>query len=156
MQFRKYLIFACLGLAMLGLGGCARAARDTTGFALENTITVDASFKDAWQMVKGVLREQQLDIYTRDKRGTFVAFSKPRKFLGFEQQHRVKYTIELAPISEDETRVYIETVRQVYGVTLLTYPDWHDRKTKDNKGAMKILQALEAKAAARANTPNPV
>jgi hypothetical protein len=149
MRHHKWLVLGSLVLIAASMAGCAKAARDTKGFALENTITVDMPFKDAWQMVKGVLREQDLEIYTRDKRGTFVAFSKPRKFLGFMERHRVKYTIEVAPVSEEETRVYIETVRQVYGVTLLTYPDWHDRKTSDSKGTTALLQAIEAKVKAR-------
>ncbi len=155
MRLRHCIVLGYLILAALGAGGCARTLPDTAGFALENTITVDAPFKDAWQMVKGVLREQDLEIYTRDKRGTFVAYSKPRKFLGFMQRHRVKYTIELAPVAEDETRVYIASMRQVYGVTLLTYPDWHDRKTTDSQGMLKILQAVEAKAAKYKPLPKP-
>jgi hypothetical protein len=149
MRHHKWLVLGSLVFIAAAMAGCAKSARDTTGFALENTITVDMPFKDAWQMVKRVLRDQDLEIYTRDKRGTFVAFSKPRKLLGFMERHRVKYTIELAPVSEEATKVYIETVRQVYGVTLLTYPDWHDRKTSDSKGTTALLQAIEAKATGR-------
>jgi len=72
----KLLGCSSLVVILAAGAGCARAARDTTGFARENSTIVDAPFKEAWQAVKGVLREQKLDIYTRDKRGTFVAYSK--------------------------------------------------------------------------------
>ncbi|HOS03927.1 MAG TPA: hypothetical protein PKZ01_12660, partial [Candidatus Hydrogenedentes bacterium] len=85
------------------------------------------------------------DIYTRDKRGTFVAFSGAKRHLFVP--HRTKYSITLQPISADATRLSIETVRQVYGVTLLTYPDWHDRKATDNKIAMDIIEGVKAKLA---------
>ncbi len=146
MSFRNVIVAL---LCITAFCGCARTLRDTRGFAMENSITVDAPFKDAWQIVKGVLRAQDLDLYTRDKRGTFVAFSKTWKHFSFLQRHRMKYTIELAPVSEEETRIYIETIRQVYGVTLLTYPDWHDRKATNNAEAVKILKAVEEKAAER-------
>ena len=35
---------------------------------------------------------------------------------------------------------------QVYGVTLLTYPDWHDRKAANNNEAVAILESLKAKS----------
>jgi len=143
MSYRNGLIFGLLTLVVLTGFGCARTPRDTTGFAQENTITVKAPFEEAWQTVKGVLREQELELYTRDKRGAFVAYTPMRR--RFLQPTRVKYTIELGRVSAEETRIYIETIKQVYGVTLLTYPDWHDRKTKDNAGATAILDAIQAK-----------
>lgn len=141
----KLLGYGSLVLILAAGAGCARAARDTTGFARENSIIVDAPFKEAWQAVKGVLREQKLDIYTRDKRGTFVAYSKMHRRWRIFQPHRMKFTIEIASITPNETKIYIETVKQVYGVTLLTYPDWHDRKTTDDRMARAILDAVQAK-----------
>lgn len=134
-------------LVIAGLGGCARAARDTSGFALENRVTVNAPFNDTWQAVKHVLREQGYDIYTRDKRGIFVAYSQSHRSL-ILQPHRIKYTVEVGEVTKETTSIYIQTVRQVYGVTLLTYPDWHDRKMTDNSGAVAILDAVQAKVQA--------
>jgi hypothetical protein len=147
MKYQKLLVLlpVLAGLAMIP--GCARAARDTAGFAIENTLTVEKPFEEAWQIVKSVLREEELELYTRDKRGTFVAYSKMRRNL-LLQPHRVKYTIEIGPLSEEETSIYIQTVRQVYGVTLLTYPGWHDRKTEGATRTQEIIAAIEAKAAA--------
>ncbi len=142
---RNILILGALVVCVAALGGCARAARDTTGFAIDNRITVDASFEDAWQTVKAVLREQDLDIYTRDKRGTFVAFSDMRRKYLILTPTRTKYTIQLDALSQEETTIHIEAVRQVYGVTLLTYPDWHDRKLTNAEGSQALLDAIQAK-----------
>lgn len=132
-------------LATVSFSGCAGAKRDTTGFTMNNTATVPAGFEDTWQAVKHVLREGGYELYTRDKRGTFVAYSKERHHL-LEPQ-RVKYTIDLSPLGEKETEVKIEAVKQVYGVTLLTRPDWHDRKLTEDKGLQEILDALQKKVA---------
>jgi len=151
MRNPNWLFLSLVLLSVAPCIGCARAARDTQGFALTDTATVNASFNDTWQMVKAVLREEDYDLYTRDKRGVFVAFTGgKRKYpLG---GHRTKYTISLETISDSATKVTVETIRQVYGVTLLTYPGWHDRKAKDNAGAQAILKALEAKVAGASAT----
>ncbi len=139
---RNFLYFSVLVVLVAG-AGCARAARDTTGFALNDSALVEASFEETWQTTKAVLREMDLEIYTRDKRGRFVAFSDmTRRTLLVP--HRVKYTIVLEEESPETTKVMIESMKQVYGVTLLTYPDWHDRKTEDNSVALEILERLKA------------
>ena len=141
---RNFLYFSVL-VMLLSVVGCARAARDTTGFALNDSAVIEAPFEETWQATKGVLREMDLEIYTRDKRGRFVAFSgmtRRRLFV----PHRVQYTILLEAESDETTKVMIESMRQVYGVTLLTYPDWHDRKTQDNSIALEILERLQARA----------
>lgn len=133
-------------LGALILAGCAGAARDTQGFAVVTMETVDAPFDTAWQAAKDVLREQGLDVYTRDKRGVFVAHS-PMKRRRFLVPKRVRYNVMLEPVSADETRVTVEAVQQVYGVTLLTYPGWHDRKMTDDTKAKALLEAIQAKVA---------
>ena len=146
MRISKLLIISLLGTVCL-LGGCARAARDTTGFAMVDSTTVDKPFVETWQATKAVLREMELNLYTRDKRGTFVAFSDMKRQLHVFTPHRTKLTITLEEVSSDATKVTVETLDQVYGVTLLTYPDWHDRKTQDNQIAASILENLRAKLA---------
>lgn len=141
---RVGLIVVILGA--LALGGCARAARDTQGFALEHSATVKASFTDTWQAAKAVLREQDTELYTRDKRGVFVAYTA-KKGHRLPVLHRTQYTVYLEEVSADTTRVTIETLRQVYGVTLLTYPGWHARKTTDDTQAQLIIEAIQAKLA---------
>jgi len=134
-----FLVLCCAG----GIG-CARAARDTTGFAVTDNTTVNLPFNEAWQQAKTVLREKGYEIYTRDKRGVFVAFSGSNRKLF--QYHRTKLTVSLVAVSDSATQVAVETLRQVYGVTLLTYPGWHDRKTQNHTEAQDILKAIEAKA----------
>lgn len=131
------------------LGGCARAARDTTGFAITETTTVEAPFDETWQAAKAVLREMELSMYTRDKRGTFVAYGDMDRQLFFLTPEREQYTVTLEPVTARTTKVDVETIRQVYGVTLLTYPDWHARKTQDSAVAQDFLESLQAKVAAR-------
>ncbi len=143
MKNRTWLMLSVALLCMVAMGGCARAARDTQGFAATDSATVNASFDDAWQAVKAVLREKDYELYTRDKRGVFVAYSrKHRSVLGLR---RSKFTVSLEAASDSSTTVTVESIRQSYGVTLLTYPGWHDRKMRDHDEALAILQAVETK-----------
>ncbi|MBI2425811.1 MAG: hypothetical protein HYV27_23505 [Candidatus Hydrogenedentes bacterium] len=143
---RNLLPFICLALLLPALGGCVRAAKDTTGFAVESTASVDAPMDEVWQATKSVLREQELEIYTRDKRGTFVAYTPMKRRL-FQPQ-RIQYTIELTPVNRYETKVYVEAVKQLYGVTTFTYPGWYDRPIKDAVAAETLLTALQTKLSA--------
>ncbi|NUM52530.1 MAG: hypothetical protein HUU46_02695 [Candidatus Hydrogenedentes bacterium] len=133
-------------IAPLVLPGCARAAKDTTGFTMEDSITVAKPMDEAWQATKAVLRELEMDIYTRDKRGEFVAFTPMKRQLYVGTPHRTKLTITLTEATANSTTVNIQTVAQVYGVTLLTYPDWHDRKAPHNNEAVAIIESLKAKS----------
>ena len=154
------VIVAVLMLAALASTGCARASRDTTGFAVHKDLTVNAPFDQTWQTVKSVLRDQGYNIYTRDKRGSFVAYTDTHRFL-LVQPRRIKYSVEVKPVDAGQTSVSIDAVRQVYGVTLLTYPDWHDRKLADESAATALVDAVQAKiagggAAKPAEAPAPV
>ncbi len=134
-------------LAMILIGsGCARSARDTTGFSLREETVLNAPFEEAWHTVKHVLREQGYDIYTRDKRGAFVAYTPMRRVM-WMQPRRTKFSIEMARVAPNETAIAIESIRQVYGVTLLTHPGWHDRKQQDPAAAQAILEGIQQKIA---------
>jgi len=126
------------------LGGCVRAAKDTTGFAVEKRDTVAAGYEDTWHAAKRVLLEQGYELYTRDKRGIFVAYTTMNRRL--LQPKRVKYTVELGMVNEAQTDIVVESVRQSYGVTLTTDPDWHDRPTEDDGSVDAILAAVKARA----------
>lgn len=134
-----------LVVAMTGLG-CARAARDTSGFALREETTVNSSYEDTWQTVKYVLRDQGYELYTMDKRGYFVAYS-PLKRVLWMQPKRTKFTVELARLSDNETALAVESIRQIYGVTLLTHPNWHDRKQSDPEPGSALLEGVRVKLA---------
>lgn len=145
MNSRKALYFSLL-LALITLGGCVRAAKDTTGFSIVDKATVKAPLMETWQAAKEVLRQKKLDLYTRDKRGVLVAYTHMRRHLLVP--NRVQYTLTMHEMSGTSTDITIETVRQVYGVTLLTYPGWHDRKTTDNSQALAILKAVKTRLSA--------
>lgn len=148
----KLFCFSMLVLATLSPLGCVHAPRDTTGFAQNHEVVVPASFDTTWQTVKDILREQELDIYTRDKRGRFVAYTpEKRRFL---QPNRYQYTFQLEEISANETRIALDTRKQTYGVTLLTYPGWHDRKTEDSPESQALLDAIQARASGAAAEPS--
>lgn len=157
-MFKKYnILFSCsfvLIVSAILFNGCAGTMKDTSGFAEEKVITVKAPFEKTWQATKEVLRELKLDIYTRDKRGAFVAYDQPKR--EWAQLNRIKYEINLGPVNSEETKIYISAVRQVYGVTLLTNPDWHDRKIKGQTKSEEIITKIAEKIGSAAQASGPV
>jgi len=148
MKLRMLVASAIAVVASAGIQGCVHAPRDTAGFSQNQHLSVPAPFDTTWQAVKDTLREKELDIYTRDKRGVFVAYtSQKRRYL---QPNRYQYTFDIEPISENETRIALETIKQSYGVTLLTYPGWHDRQTDDAPESQELLDAIQARLSAGA------
>ena len=146
MSHRNPAIYVCLALIPFIAAGCVHAARDTTGFAQNHQVIVDASFEDTWQAVKAVLRENELTLYTRDKRGYFEAFSDTKR--KWFQPKRIKYTFNIQTLAEGGTRVEAAAFHQIYGVTPLTYPGWHDRKTNEGESAANLLEAIAQKLSA--------
>ena len=146
---RRVFLVLLIPLA-LPLAGCASGARDTAGFAVSQTASVNTPFEQAWQTVKAVLREHEkpghFEVYTRDKRGVFVAFEDTGRQL-FLVPSRVQYTVTIEPAGDNASQVTVETIRQVYGVTLLTYPGWHDRPMKDPAKAQGLLGEIQARTA---------
>jgi len=132
-----------LGL-MAAFGGCVRASKDTTSFAVEKQSSVNAGFEETWHAVKRVMLDQGYELYTRDKRGIFVAYTPMNRRL--LQPKRIKYTVELGVVNATQTDIVVESVRQTYGVTLLTDPNWHDRPTEDDGSIDAILAAVQARA----------
>jgi len=145
-----FALFVCIAGS-----GCARAARDTSDFALRDETVVNAPFEETWQTVKTVLNDQGYEIYTRDKRGAFVAYT-PMKRILWVQPHRTKFMIELARVAPEETAISVESVRQIYGVTLLTHPNWHDRKQRDPKASQAIIEAIQSTVAGGGVESEPV
>ena len=137
------LLVLLIAVVGTGLAGCAKEARDTSGFTISDNATVQAPFEQAWQAAKAVLREKKYDLYTRDKRGVFVAYSGSKKH--WTANTRTQFTLTLEPGGDNATKLTVEAVKQVYGVTLLTYPGWHDRKATDHKDSLAILEAVQAK-----------
>ncbi|MCX5768805.1 MAG: hypothetical protein NTZ09_00820 [Candidatus Hydrogenedentes bacterium] len=150
MAIDKRVFLVLLIPLALALAGCARSASDTAGFAVSQSAAVGAPFDQAWQTVKAVLREYEkpnrFEIYTRDRRGVFVAFENTGR-QAFLVPSRVQYTVSVEPAGENASQVTVETIRQVYGVTLLTYPGWHDRPMKDPAKAQGLLGEIQARIA---------
>lgn len=148
MAVPKRLTLLLLIPLALALSGCASSARDTTGFPISKAATVAAPYEQTWQTVKETLRSLEkpddFEIYTRDKRGVFVAFQNTGR-IAFVMPSRVKFTVTIEPAGEEASLVTVETIRQVYGVTLLTYPGWHDRPIKSPEKAQQLLQDIQAR-----------
>jgi len=144
-MIKKYKLMNSVLMVLLSIilfSGCARTLKDTSGFAEEKVFTVKAPFDKTWQATKETLRELKLEIYTRDKRGVFVAYDQPKR--EWMQLRRIKYEIQLGSVNSEETRVLVSAIKQIYGVTLLTSPDWHDRKiTKETKTDEIINKIME-------------
>ena len=145
MRMPKWLFLILLVVVTVGLGACISPPKNTEGFAVSDSVTINAPFDRCWQDSKTVLREGGYDLFTRDKRGIFVAYTKMKRDL-LVAPKRVQFTIAVEPVSETSTKVTIEALKQAYGVTLLTYPGWRDRKTTDLTEAQTLLKAIEAKA----------
>jgi hypothetical protein len=146
MTLTKFPVVVCAMLMPVLALGCVHAARDTTGFAVSAETSVAVPFEEAWQGVKAALREQGLETYTRDKRGVFVAYTPMAR--RYFQPKRIEYTLTLNERPEGGTNISVSAVRQTYGVTPLTYPDWHARKTSADPGLEALIQAIESKCAA--------
>jgi len=138
-------------LTIILFSGCARTLKDTSGFAEEKVFTVKAPFDKTWQATKETLRELKLEIYTRDKRGVFVAYDQPKR--EWMQLRRIKYEIQLGSVNSEEIRVLISAIKQVYGVTLLTSPDWHDRKITKKTKTDEIINKIMEKSGNKPETP---
>lgn len=129
--------------ALLAAAGCATIHKDTTGFAKRDSLIVGEGLEPTWFAVKTVLREHKYDIYTRDTNGAFVAYSPERR--RWLNPNRTQFTIEIEEIAENQSRVTIATLDQEYGVTLLTYPAWHNQPTGENTRALQLLEAIHDK-----------
>ncbi len=138
-------------IAVIIFPGCARTLKDTSGFAEEKVCTVNAPLDRVWQATKETLRELKLDIYTRDKRGIFIAYDQPKR--EWMQLRRVKYEIQLGAVNSEETRIFISAVKQIYGVTLLTNPDWHDRKITGKTKSEDIINKIMEKTGGKIDIP---
>lgn len=133
------LAFACL----LAADGCARlrgraaSERSTAPVSAD----VDGEFRLVWSVVRDVLRDSPVEIYTRDKRGTFEVFEdKGRVFL---TARRLRLVITLRPVSESRTGVTVETFPEAYTVQLLTSPAWRPADFGDNSLAKELLNSIQ-------------
>ena len=117
------LVVVC-GLVVVGCKS-TRGDEGATPIVTVDSLMVGAGFEEVWQETRRALLEQGYEVYTRDTRGLFVAYTKvKRRLLLFP--HRMQVSVTLERVSTDSTRVSVETIHQKYRVSLLTYPDWRD------------------------------
>ncbi|MBI1317908.1 MAG: hypothetical protein GC168_03030 [Candidatus Hydrogenedens sp.] len=144
---RRILFTLCvLAAGTAVLGGCATAAKDTTGFSIQKEIVVEQPFEEAWVNVKNVLVASDMMVYTRDKRGSFEAYDGPTNPIPYIRNRRTKYNVDLIATSNTQTHIQLQATRQVYGSSLTTYPDWHDRKTTDGEMLDELIAAIGGSA----------
>jgi len=129
----------------LGATGCARVG-GRSGDATEGTIApvsadVDAEFTAVRRLMRDVLRDSPVEIYTRDKRGIYVVFADVRR--AFFTPRRLRLVITIRPLAENRSRVTIETFPEAYTVQLLTEPAWRPAAFGDNSLAKEILDSLQ-------------
>jgi len=135
------LALACL----LAADGCARIRGQRVDEAESPTAPVSADveggFKLVWATVRNVLRNSPVEIYTRDKRGTFEVFEdKGRAFL---TPRRLRLVITLRPVSQTRTHITVETFPEAYTIQLLTSPAWRTADFGDNSLAKEILNSVQ-------------
>jgi hypothetical protein len=130
---------------LLGAIGCARVG-GRSGDAREETAApvsadVDAEFKVVRRLMRDVLRDSPVEIYTRDERGIYVVFADVRR--AFFTPRRLRLVITIRPLAENRSRVTIETFPEAYTVQLLTSPAWRPAAFGDNSLAREILDSLQ-------------
>jgi len=129
----------------LGATGCARVGA-RSGDAREEMIApvsaeVDAEFTVVRRLMRDVLRDSPVEIYTRDKRGIYVVFADMRR--AFLTPRRLRLVITIRPLAENRSRVTIETFPEAYTVQLLTEPAWRPAVFGDNSLAKEIIDSLQ-------------
>ena len=127
-------------IAFFAVLGCAHQPPIQQDYAYTESVVVEAPFGPAWQAVKTALVDLDYSIYTRDKRGLFVAHGKRgRKWI---VPRRTQMTVTLDSVTAQKTRVTVEALRQRYRVTPLTYPDWREIAPVDE--VMRANELLDA------------
>jgi hypothetical protein len=138
-------VLGCVAAAlMLSACGCAglRGRVPASEYSIpEVSAEVEGEFKQIRDVVRDVLRESPVEIYTRDKRGRFVVFAEMRR--AFLTPRRLRLVVTLARVAERSTRVTVQTFPEAYITRLLTYPAWRPAAFGDDSLAKEIVTAIE-------------
>ncbi len=105
---------------------------------------VGGEFTQVRDVVRDVLRESPVEIYTRDKRGLFVVYANVRR--AFLTPRRLRLVVTLERVSESSTRVAVQSFPEAYTVRLLTYPAWRPAAFGDNSLAEEIVSLIEERS----------
>lgn len=138
---------ACtLLLAALGAGCASTPPAQPAEVPLESTV-LQAEYEDVWQATRRALQASELDIYTRDKRGMFVAFDEKKRL--FSIPRRARITVIVERVTTSSTRVSIEAVRERYRMPILRHPGWKEEAGGDlTELKRELLASIEAQALA--------
>lgn len=131
------ILFPVFLFAIVCTSGC-RTTPSTTSAPPHVTATLPADIETTWISTRDALLGSGLQIYVRDKRGMFIAYTPTKRKLIFFPE-RTKLTVTLRESSPGQTTVAVETIRQHYRVTLLTYPDWRDVPGEFDEAAGQAL-----------------
>jgi len=147
----KQLCAYSLLMVVLAFGGCKSTPKPVpipVNIASNIEATVAVSSVEAWAMTRDALVEQGYEIYTRDKSGLFIAYTKEKRNL-LLVPHRTQFTIVIEEVTGETSRVAIESVRQRYKISFLSYPGWvSDVEKLPEDTGQSIIDALNSKVAA--------
>ncbi len=130
--------------------GCAKSPPKALPDVPVDSIVLAVEFDDVWQATKTALKEQGYEIYTRDKRGMFVAYTKKKRT--FSIPNRARITVLLERVTTSSTRVSVEAVQERYRMPILRYSGWNEQPKVDlTERRQAVLQGIEAVA----NSPQP-
>lgn len=139
-------------IALVVAAGCAGGPPPTPPDVPTASAVLPHDFDTVWQAAKDALREQDYEIYTRDKRGMFVAHT-PRKGT-FSIPNRARITIVLERVTTSSTRVTVEAVQERYRMPLLRHPGWREQPHVDLQDRRQaVLDGIAANVAETANQP---
>ena len=138
-------VLGCVAAALiLSACGCAglRGRVPANEYSISDvSAEVGGEFRQVRDVVRDVLRENSVEIYTRDKRGLFVVYANVRR--AFLTPRRLRLVVTLERVSESSTRVTVQTFPEAYTVQLLTYPAWRPAAFGDNSLAKEIVSSIE-------------
>ena len=145
---RKSLEGALLLGVLVLCASCATKSQqgETPVVAFVDSMTIPVEYEHAWKLTRDVLLEQEgIEIYTRDKRGVFVAYTQMYREKVIYPK-RTMLTITLEAESKTSTKIAVETVAQRYRVTPLTYPGWQDaEEVSEEEVGREILDSIKSR-----------
>lgn len=132
-------------MALAMLSACASSPPPQPPEVETVSAVVPQAFEAVWQATRTTLKEQDLEIYTRDKRGLFVAHTKKKGTFSIPNRERI--TVALERVTAASTRVTVEAVRERYRMPLLRHPGWKEEPKVDlAERRQAVLDGISAAA----------
>lgn len=140
-SLRPYCVSLVVVLAAVGCKSTPDPVRAEVPAPHVDMAELDGSFDEVWEATRTALKDLKYRIYTRDKRGLFIAYSKQRRTLFFFP-YRTQFAVTIDEADNGGVRVAVESIRQRYRVSLLTTPGWRD--DVEGEVGTKGFEVLEA------------